>query len=66
MKIIDSKDGREIKMDNKYSTDSFVVYIHTKNGNFSTSASSKTTSAWEDENYQAKNKITERILYATK
>lgn len=52
-----------------YTPQSFVAYVYSRNGNFSTSTSYEKDSRLQvsdDNRYQVRNKITERIVHATK
>jgi hypothetical protein len=62
-----NKDNK-ISIDKKeaYSTESFTAYIRTRNGNFSTSASSDSPQKDKNTTYQVLNKVTERKVYATR
>lgn len=53
--------------DKIYNSISFTTYIHSRNGNFSTSASYvKNSSSQDSQIYQTRNKVTGKMIYATK
>lgn len=63
-----TKNSKEVRgKDNRYADRSFNTYVYVRNGNFSTSASViETLQPSEDTKYQVRNKVTEKVLYATK